>query len=85
MGYQHLQVSRSVLNDPFLCSSLAVSYVGGKGFYRTLQLFSLALFSDELRSQVFVFPILGAIASKLPWEGEGSLLQPNVVEHFALS
>lgn len=57
----------------------------GKGFYRTLQLFSLALFSDELRSQVFVFPVLGAIASKLPWEGEGSLLQPNLVEHFALS
>lgn len=38
-------------------------------------------FSDELSSQVSVFPILGGITSKLPWEGEGSLLPLNLAEH----
>lgn len=56
---------------------LLLCVVQKKRRYRVLQLFNF--YSDELRSQVSVFPILGAIASELPWEGEG----PNLAEHYA--
>lgn len=94
MGYQHLQVSRSLLNDLFLCSSLAVNDAG-KRCCRALQLFTLGFFPQWMKFSVFspqwmkfsgqVFPLLEAIAPKLPWEGEGSLLPPNLVEHYASS
>lgn len=63
MGYQHLQVSRSPLNDLFLCSYLAVNYAG-KMCCRALQLFTFVIFPRWMKFSGLCFPNIWSHSSQ---------------------
>lgn len=63
-----------------LCGWLVVFLVGFFGFFLVwvFLFFVVYFFPRWMEFPGLVFPVLDAIAPKLPWQGEGSLLPPNL-------